>query len=132
MSISFDKALGGLPQQLSVFSERSSLLASNIANADTPGFKARDIDFKAMLSKASAGGSLAMQTTRANHLGGPSMNGLSGDALYRTPTQPSLDGNTVNSQVEQAQFAENSLRYQSTLTFLNGRIKGLMLAIRGE
>jgi len=72
-----------------------------------------------------------MKTTHANHLGGASAFS-GGELLYRIPTQPSVDGNTVDTQVEQAEFAENAVRYQSTLTFLNGKFKGLRLAIKGE
>ena len=131
MAISFDKALGDLPAHLSVYGQRSSLLASNIANADTPGYKARDIDFKAALSKA-AGDQISLKTTSGNHIAGTgsSMSGL--ETLYRNPTQPSLDGNTVDSQQEKARFTENAVRYQSTLTFLTGKFKGLKLAIKGE
>jgi len=130
MAISFDKALGNFPDHLSLYGERSSLLAANIANADTPGFKASDIDFRSVLAKA-GGEEMVMQTTHANHLGGSSAVS-SPDLLYRIPTQPSVDGNTVDTQVEQAEFAENAVRYQSTLTFLNGKFKGLRLAIKGE
>ena len=130
MAISFDKALGNLPGDLSLYAERSGLLAANIANADTPGFKALDIDFRALLARA-GGDTMAMKTTHARHLGGSSA-ASSPDLLYRIPTQPSVDGNTVDTQVEQAEFAENAVRYQSTLTFLNGKFKGLKLAIKGE
>jgi flagellar basal-body rod protein FlgB len=131
MAISFDKALGDLPAHLSVYGQRSSLLASNIANADTPGYKARDIDFKAALSKA-AGEQISLKTTSGNHIAGTGT-GMSGlETLYRNPTQPSLDGNTVDSQQEKARFTENAVRYQSTLTFLTGKFKGLKLAIKGE
>jgi len=131
MSISFDKALGNLPADLAVYSKRSGLLASNIANADTPGYKARDIDFRAALSRAS-GEQLALKTTRGNHIASAG-NGTSGpEVLYRVPTQPSLDGNTVDSQQEKARFTENAIRYQSTLTFLGGKFSGLKLAIKGD
>jgi flagellar basal-body rod protein FlgB len=130
MAIGFDKALGNLPAHLSLYGERSSLLAANLANADTPGFKARDIDFRSVLAKA-GGEELAMKTTHANHLGG-STAASNADLLYRIPIQPSVDGNTVDSQVEQAEFAQNAVRYQSTLTFLNGKFKGLKLAIKGN
>jgi len=130
MAISFDKALGDLPGHLLLYGERSSLLAANIANADTPGFKARDIDFSSVLAKA-GGEKMVMKMTHANHLGGSSAVS-SPDLLYRIPTQPSVDGNTVDSQVEQAEFAQNAVRYQSTLTFLNSKFRGLRLAIKGE
>jgi flagellar basal-body rod protein FlgB len=131
MAISFDKALGDIPAQLALYGKRSSLLASNIANADTPNFKARDIDFRTAL--ASVGGDeLALQTTQPGHIGGPGTLLSGPDLLYRIPTQASLDGNTVNTEIEQAEFAENAVRYQSTLTFLSGRFQSLKLAITGE
>lgn len=131
MAISFDKALGDLPAQLALYGKRSSLLASNLANADTPGYKARDIDFRSVLAAAD-NDQVALRTTRPGHIpaGGDTVGGA--ELLYRVPVQPSLDGNTVNSQVEQAQFAENAVRYQSTLTFLSGKFKSLKLAITGE
>jgi len=131
MAISFDKALGDMPDKLALYGKRSSLLASNIANADTPGFKARDIDFQTMLAKA-GGAQLALKTTHAGHIGGAGSMSANLDPLYRIPVQPSLDGNTVNIQVEQAEFTENAVRYQSTLTFLTGRFRGLKAAIKGE
>jgi len=131
MAINFDKALGNLPEHLSLYGQRSSLLASNIANADTPGFKARDIDFQSIMSKAS-GARMSMATTQAGHIGGAdaAIGGM--ELLYRMPTQTSLDGNTVNTQVEQAQFTENAVRYQSTLTFLGGKFSSLKMAITGK
>ena len=131
MPISFDKALGDLPAHLTVYGQRSSLLASNIANADTPGYKARDIDFKAALSKA-AGEQVSLKTTSSNHIGGAGSGTSNLDILYRTPMQSSLDGNTVDSAQEKARFTENAIRYQSTLTFLNGKFSGLKMAIKGE
>jgi len=131
MAISFDKALGNIPGNLKLYAERSSLLASNLANADTPGFKARDIDFRTVLAKA-GGAQMALKTTQGAHLGGASSAMSEATKLYRIPIQPSIDGNTVDSQVEQAQFTKNAIHYQSTLTFLNGKFRGLMLAIKGE
>lgn len=131
MPISFDKALGNLPGNLKLYGERSSLLASNLANADTPGFKARDIDFRKVLAKA-GGEQISMKTTQGAHLGGASSSVSEAARLYRMPNQPSIDGNTVDTQIEQAEFTKNSINYQSTLTFLNGKFKGLRLAIKGE
>jgi flagellar basal-body rod protein FlgB len=131
MPINFDKALGAFPEHLSLYGKRSSLLASNLANADTPGFKARDIDFQAALQRAN-GDQLPMTRTHRSHLGGRASSVSDPELLYRVPMQPSLDGNTVDSQVEQAQFAENAVRYQSTLTFLSGKFRGLRSAIKGE
>ncbi|TCK18871.1 flagellar basal-body rod protein FlgB [Thiogranum longum] len=126
-----DKAIGIMPEHLSVYGKRSSLLASNIANANTPGYKARDIDFRAALAQA-GGEQMALKTTRGNHIAdaGSTMSGP--EILYRTPLQPSLDGNTVDSQQEKARFTENAIRYQSTLTFLGGKFTSLKLAIKGE
>jgi len=131
MPINIDKALGAFPEHLSLYDKRSALLASNLANADTPGFKARDIDFLAALQRAN-GNQLAIKTTHRSHLGSHASPHSDPEPLYRVPMQPSLDGNTVDSQVEQAQFAENAVRYQSTLTFLSGKFRSLRLAIKGE
>lgn len=131
MAISFDKALGDMPEKLALYGKRSSLLASNIANADTPGFKARDIDFQGVLAKV-GGDRLPLKATHAGHLGGAGSITSNPDLLYRIPVQTSLDGNTVNTQIEQAEFTENAVRYQSTLTFLSGKFASLKLAIKGE
>ena len=131
MPINFDKALGNLPENLKLYGERSSLLASNLANSDTPGFKARDIDFRSVLAKA-GGAQMSLKTTQGAHLGGASSAVSEATKLYRIPMQPSIDGNTVDSQVEQAEFTKNAIHYQSTLTFLTGKFRGLMLAIKGE
>jgi flagellar basal-body rod protein FlgB len=125
-----DKAFGVHGTALQLRAERAQLLAANLANADTPGFKARDIDFKQALAGAQGGGG-PLVTTQANHLASLDA-GASTRALYRTPLQPSLDGNTVDVATEQAAFGENSNRYLASLTFLNGRIRGLMTALRGE
>jgi flagellar basal-body rod protein FlgB len=131
MAISFDKALGDLPAQLALYGKRSSVLASNIANADTPNFKARDIDFQAVLANA-ADDAMVPKMTQPGHMGGTGTLFSSPELLYRIPTQHSLDGNTVNTEIEQAEFTENAVRYQSTLTFLTGRFQSLKLAIKGE
>lgn len=108
--------------------QRGALLASNIANAATPGFKARDMDFQSMLAAQTQQGGL--NTSNARHFA--TANHAAQGAGYRVPVNPSLDGNTVELSVEQMQFAENSLRYQTSLTLLNRRISGLMTAIKGE
>ena len=121
-------------QALALRSARQTALASNIANVDTPGFKARDIDFKAALAAAGdPGAPLPMAQTSSLHLATSGTEGGADGALrYRTPLAPSLDGNTVEPQLEQAAFAENAVRYQATLTFLNSRFRGLMTAITGQ
>ena len=132
MPIDIDKALGNLPTNLQVYSRRSSLLATNIANADTPGYKARDMDFRAVLDKAAGASAVQLRATQKGHIGFDTRSGPDAPALYRVPLQPSLDGNTVDLQTERAEFTQNAVRYQSTLTFLNGRFKGLLTAIKGE
>ncbi|MFP1682499.1 flagellar basal body rod protein FlgB [Alloalcanivorax sp. C16-1] len=124
-------------QALGLRNERQKVLANNIANADTPGFKARDFDFGRELSRAMGPGGagdqgLALRTTAAGHLGGHGPARAVDDLLYRVPDQPSLDGNTVNMDVERVQFADNSVRYQTALTLLNSRIQGLKSAMQPE
>jgi flagellar basal-body rod protein FlgB len=102
---------------LEVRSQRMGVLASNIANASTPGFKARDIDFKeALASVESDAGD----------------KGVSAATKYRVPLQTSMDGNTVELSQEQTAFAENAVQYQTTLSFLNGRINQITRALKGE
>jgi len=123
---------------LSLRSQRQELLASNIANADTPNYKARDIDFASALQGAMAGGakSGALATTAGNHMAQGKPNG---DTLadgtpvqYRGVVQGSVDGNTVDMDVERNQFADNALRYEAGITMINSQIKGLLAAIQGQ
>lgn len=114
---------------LKIGERRGAILASNIANAATPGYKARDLDFRAELA-VRVGGAGLPAATHPRHIAHPAAH-LPGPG-YRVPTTAALDGNTVEISVEQVQFAENALRQQASLTFLNRRISGLMSAIRGE
>jgi flagellar basal-body rod protein FlgB len=137
MALDIDKHLGVLPTALAVRGRRTEVLATNLANADTPHFKARDLDFRDALAAASgtgaAGRPLTLATTQHGHLGGASSADPSDAALkYRVPLAPSLDGNTVDAQLEKAAFAENAVRYQATLTFLSARFRSLMTAITGQ
>jgi flagellar basal-body rod protein FlgB len=116
-------------EALKIGERRGAILASNIANAATPGYKARDVDFRAELAQR-MGSQGTLAATHARHIAHPDA-ALMGPG-YRVPTTASLDGNTVELAVEQVQFAENALRQQASLTFLNRRISGLMSAIRGE
>jgi flagellar basal-body rod protein FlgB len=109
--------------------ERNNIIASNIANAATPNYKARDISFEDEINKASNNGSL--KSTHNNHIAYNSGNSFN-EASYREPLVIALDGNTVELAVEQMQFSENTMRYQTTVNFLNGKIKKIMSAIRGE
>ena len=109
--------------------KRNNILASNIANAATPNYKARDFDFETELARALSVGPL--KTSSKGHIALASKN-LPNKIQYRKPLQPSMDGNTVELQVEQMEFAENTIRYQTTLNFINSKLSGLMGAIRGE
>ena len=130
-----DQYIGVHAAALDVRARRTEVIANNLANADTPGFKARDLDFRTALARA-AGEQVPgvhLSTTRAGHIGGSASAEATGnpDLKYRTPLAPALDGNTVDAQLEQAAFAENAVRYQATLTFLNSKFRSLMTAILG-
>jgi flagellar basal-body rod protein FlgB len=115
---------------LTASSRRMELLAANLANADTPNYKARDIDFRAAMQAAEVGSSVALAAPRKGHIGATAP-GNAPETLYRVPDQPSLDGNTVDAQKESAAVAETATRYQASLTFLDQRIRGLRMAITG-
>jgi len=138
MPVNLDTYLGVHAAALKLRSQRTEVLAANLANADTPNYRARDIDFKSALAAVGAqntqgGAAVQLATTRAGHLGANAANGTPAPELkYRTPLAPSLDGNTVDAQLEQAAFAENSVRYQATLTFLSSKFRGLLTAITGQ
>ena len=131
-------------QAVSLRQARHDVLAANIANADTPNYKARDIDFAGELKKAvdgtqnassDTGGGLTLARTAGSHIAGegPAWRGAGNpDLLYRIPDQPSLDGNTVDMDRERTQFADNAVRYQVGLTMLNSRIQGLKNAMQPE
>ena len=121
---------------LGLRAQRQQLLASNIANADTPGYKARDIDFNqalsAALTKDQQQAGTPMMKTASQHLQASQPDIFAGTALqYRGVVQGSVDGNTVDMDVERNAFADNSIRYEASLTFLNGQLKGLLAAIQG-
>ena len=129
MSITFaDKALGGFQQSLNLRAKRVELLSQNIANADTPNFKARDIDFKAAMASAQ---SQQVRTTNQMHISA-APGGASDGVVYTTPLNPSADGNTVEISVEQAKFGQAAAEYQATLRFLESRVSGIRKALKGE
>ncbi len=132
MPITLDQFLAPHSEALRMGARRAELIARNLANADTPNYKARDLDFQSVLSKARNGSGPALSATHTAHLQPGSSGDFGAELLYRIPTLPRLDGNTVDAQLEQAAFAENALRYSASLTFLDGRIKGLKAALRGE
>ncbi len=115
---------------LNVRAFRQQLLASNIANADTPGYKARDIDFAAGLRDASAGRTQTLRTSSDTHLGATKANAPAA-VLYRSAQQPSVDGNTVDMDVERNRFAENAVHIDANLTFINSQIKLMLAALQG-
>ncbi|RRJ85014.1 flagellar basal body rod protein FlgB [Aestuariirhabdus litorea] len=136
MAISFDKALGIHPAALQFRAQRAEVLANNLANADTPGFKARDIDFasvmKQQLSTQGNESAVALEKTHPGHVSGFIDEVEGGELLYRIATQPSVDGNTVDTQREIAEFTQNKIAFDSSFTFLNAKFKGLSTAIRGQ
>ncbi len=133
MAISFDRALGIHDDALSFRSQRAGVLANNLANMDTPNYKARDMDFKAAMARANdASSTIQLKTTHNSHHQAVGLLEGAGDELYRVPTQPSIDGNTVEEHVEHAKHMENALQFQATFTFLNSKFKGLTSALRGE
>ena len=139
MALNLDTYLGVHAQALKLREQRTELLARNLANADTPGFKSQDLDFRAALA-ASAGSTTApgvLKATQAGHVGAMGGAGLEPGSTaafvkYRTPLAPSLDGNTVDAQLEQAAFADNAVRYQATLQFLSSKFRSLMTVITGQ
>lgn len=131
MSISLDKAFGLPALALDLRAERTQLLANNIANADTPNYKARDFDFHSALRQARTGEG-TLRTTSPRHIQ-PAAFGVGNSTIkYRVPANPSLDGNTVELDRERSHFTENTVEYQAALNFLGGRIRSLLGAIKGD
>ncbi len=124
---SVDSIFGMHGAALELRARRVDILASNIANAATPNYKARDIDFGAMLRAAETGPSLAVDAPE--HIARPSA-GLAARPGYRVPVQASLDGNTVELSTEQTQFAENAVRYQVSLSFCSGEASELIETLK--
>ncbi len=132
MPTTLDNLFGIHARSLLLRAQRTELLASNLANVDTPNYKARDMDFKAALQ--SAHGNLDIHTARTNarHLSLRTGQHPYAPVKYRVPQQASLDGNTVENDREQARFAENAVRYQASLRFINDQTKSLIRALKGE
>jgi len=132
MGISLDKVMGFNERALKIFNRRSEVLAANLANADTPNYKARDIDFQAVLRGAVNGQqSLPLAVTQPGHIQAGGREG-GGELLYRVPHQPSVDGNTVEAAEEQVRFSENAMRYLAEVRFAGDKARGIKQAIRGE
>ena len=141
MPLNLDQYVSVHAAALDVRARRTELIANNLANADTPGYKARDLDFRQAMARAAGEtppSGVHLATTQAGHIGGSTAdaarlsNGQVADLKYRTPLAPALDGNTVDAQLEQSAFAENAVRYQATITFLNNKFRGLLTAIMGS
>lgn len=127
----FDDAFGIHPRALLLRAQRAEVIASNLANADTPGYKARDFDFQQVLNQELQG-SLRVRTTRQSHIQPDQTPVAANQMLYRIPMQASLDGNTVDTEQEHVAFSSNAMEYQTSLSFLNGKISGLRKALRGD
>ena len=118
--MNLDNLFGSYTTAIAIREKRAELIANNIANSDTPGFKARDIDFAKALARANADPSHS-----APH-------SLQEDIQYRVPISTSLNGNTVDTQLETAAYTQNAIQYEASLTFISGKLRSLMTAIRGE
>ena len=132
-----DAALRFQQEALNLRAERQEILAANIANADTPGYQARDMDFSSELKKVMSrgraeGGGVALTLTSERHIPAQALSAPNTDLLYRIPDQPAMDGNTVDMDRERTQFADNSLQYQTGLSVLGGQIKGMMSVLQGN
>jgi flagellar basal-body rod protein FlgB len=128
-----DEALRFQQTALSLRAARQELLASNIANADTPNYKAKDVDFASALQNAMGGNAAELQVARTaqGHLeGNAGTSVLGAPVMYRKPVQPSADGNTVDMDVERAQFADNAVRYEASVKFVSERLKGILAALQ--
>jgi flagellar basal-body rod protein FlgB len=130
--IMYENLFGIHERALLLSGQRLNVLASNIANADTPNFKARDIDFAAILGGSEGDTQLPLTVTDGAHFSLKNNDIPDGALQYRNPYQASLDGNTVETSVEKAAFSENNVRYQASLTFINNQITLLQYAIAGQ
>jgi flagellar basal-body rod protein FlgB len=136
VSINFEKALGSAERALIYRSQRAEVLSNNIANADTPNFKARDLDFSLCCQpdKKKLATPFSLKTTNLKHIAEKELASdiYEGALLYSTPAQPAIDQNTVDQQVEVAKYTENGIRFDAAFTRLNGAFKGLLKALRGD
>lgn len=130
MALNFNSYFGVHADALLIREQRASQLANNIANMNTPNYKAMDVDFNQILSTKMAGQSQKMNTTASNHMDMKS--DFSTQLKYRVPHHASLDGNTVDKDIETSEFARNALNYQASLSFIDNKIKSMMLALKGE
>jgi flagellar basal-body rod protein FlgB len=130
MAISLDKLTSFHHRAVRVRTDRMEVIAGNLANQNTPGYKARDINFKEAMSSARYQQSMHLEKTSDKHISGRMVSNT--EMGFRVPTQPDTgDGNTVEAQIERNQFLDNGLRYQASLQFLDGKLKGMKKAITG-
>ncbi len=131
-----DSIFGIHERAIMVRKQRAEVLANNLANADTPNFKARDVDFRKAINEAAAAEDRRfrpdMIRTNSRHLEGFAELSTDDYLRYRMPTQPALDGNTVETHIEKAKFTENALQYQATLEWIDSRIRSISGALKGE
>ena len=125
----FDNAFAQAQTMLSLRGQRMEVLSRNIANADTPNFKAQDLDFQDVLKNT--GSTTSIKATHQNHISKNAFKG-SAEMVYTVPFNSSVDGNTVELSVEQAKYGKAAAQYQATLRFLEGEISGIRKALRGE
>lgn len=130
MALDLDSYFGIHTKALRIWEQRSSQIANNLANVNTPNYKAKDIDFKAALSDAMTTDA-EMKVDSPNHIQVSTMP-FDAHTKYRVQNDVSLDGNSVDKDVETAEFAHNALNYQASLSFLDGKIKSMLTALRGE
>jgi len=131
MSNPISSYLGLHAQALPLREERLKLIASNLSNADTPGYKAKDLDFGAAL-EAAAGGRSPLDATDARHIAIPGADGLNPFQFQRPELQPSLDGNTVDANAERAAYGRAALEYRASLSFVESKVRTLLTAITGQ
>ncbi|PCJ21897.1 MAG: flagellar basal body rod protein FlgB [Gammaproteobacteria bacterium] len=131
MPLNFEAALGIHEKTLTLRTQRAELLAHNIANADTPGYKAKDLDFAGIMDSMGVD-PVRLSTSHSSHQGGLLNEFGQSDIKFRIPTSPSVDGNTVDAHREKASYVRNALQFQASFRFLNGRFTGMIGALKGE
>lgn len=130
MAINLDKLTGFHEKALTLRTQRMEVISGNLANANTPGYKAKDIDFQSAMKSARATQGQSLVRTHEKHIQGSMTTGV--DLQFRIPTQPDTgDGNTVEVQNERNRFLDNGMRYQASIEFLNGKIKGMKKVLSG-
>lgn len=127
-----DSYLGPNLKALNLRAYRSEVLAGNVANADTPHYKARDFDFGAAMTGATLRADLRLAQTSGGHLDSKTASSGGPRLQYRIPAQPSIDGNTVEMDAEVGRFSDNAMRYQASLTFMSAQIRTLQTALQGQ